>query len=355
MRLRRLLLLSGLASLVLGALAGLQRLGLASAPGAWLAPWHGVVMTGGFAGLLISLERAVALEEPWALGAPALALAGTAGLLAGLKAAPWAYAAAGLWAMAVQARLARRRVDAASIVMALGSLAWAAGMWNYALGGGLAASVLFWAAFPVLVIAGERLELAFQVPPGGRPWWAFQGFVALVLGGAAVSLVHEPAGARLLAAGCLGLALWMLRYDVLGRRAGVDGASRYMARALHVGYCWLAVSALLLGLWSLGQAAFWDGALHSLFLGFMFAMIFAHAPIIFPALTGVPLRWHRGHYAHLGLLSLGLALRCAAPFLASDALKRHGSLCAALALGVFLFNQALSAGLARFSKEPAPC
>ena len=351
MLLRRGLLVAGLVSLVLGVMAGLHRLGFTSAAGAWLAPWHGVVMTGGFAGLLISLERAVALDELWALGAPVLVLAGTVGFLLGLPSAPWAYALAGVWAVAVQVRLARRRVDAASVVMALGTFAWALGMWVFASGGDLASAMLLWAAFPVLVIAGERLELAFQVRPGGIPWWVFQISVGLVLVGALLSSRDVLLGARLEAVGFFGLALWMLRYDILKRGFKHEGLARYTSLALWTGYVWLAVGAIFLWQWASGASIFWDAAIHSVFLGFMFAMIFAHAPVIFPALTGVKMRWHRGHYVHLVLLSLGLAIRCSAAFNGSAWLKRHGSLCAALALVVFLINQALSIYLARRKQE----
>jgi hypothetical protein len=351
-RFRRLLLLGALGSLILAALAGLERLGYSSPAGRRLAPWHGVLMTGGFSGLLISLERAVALEAAWGFGAPVLILLGTLGFLGGLPAAPWAYAAAGLWALAVQCRLAHRRLDLASIVMALGTAAWAAGMWIYALGGDLAPAVLFWAAFPVLVIAGERLELAFQLRPRGAAWWAFLLSVGLVLVGAGLGLWDPLGAARVEALGFLGLAFWMLRFDVLGRGYAQGGLSRYMSVALWVGYAWLAVAGLLLLLWSFGAAQLWDGALHALFLGFMFAMIFAHAPVIIPAVSGLALRWHPGHYVHLAVLSLGLALRCAAGFQGSSLLKRHGALCAALALGLFLANQVISARLAARPAAP---
>jgi hypothetical protein len=239
------------------------------------------------------------------------------------------------------------------MVMALGTAAWAAGMLAYANGAELPSVVLFWAAFPVLVIAGERLELAFQLRPRGGAWWIFLLSVGLVLGGASFGLRDALLGARAEALGFLGLALWMLRFDILGRGYAQGGLSRYMSVALWTGYAWLAVAGLLLGLWGLGAAHLWDGALHALFLGFMFAMIFAHAPVIFPAVTGIGLRWHPGHYVHLGILSLGLALRCLGGADGSLLLKRHGSLCAALALGLFLANQVLSARLASHALEPS--
>lgn len=347
MKARRFLLAAALLTLVLGVLAGLSRLELNVGPLARAGAWHGALMSGGFAGLLISLERAVALEEAWAFGAPLLVVAGTVGLLAGFSAAPWAWVLAGILAVAVQLRLAARRWDAASVVMALGSFAWALGLWRFARGAELSGAVLAWTAFPVLVIAGERLELAFQVRPGGAAWWAFLLSVALVLAGAIAAGSDPVIGARLQAPGLLGLSQWLLRYDILKRGWSQGGLPRYMAAALWTGYAWLSLAAAFLAAWSLGAGLAWDAALHAVFLGFMFAMIFAHAPVIFPAVSGIELRWQRGHYAHLGLLSLGLALRVAPALGAPYALKRHGSICAALALLVFLINQAVSALQAR--------
>lgn len=343
---RRGLLALALLSLVLGVLAGLARLGYPAGPGAGLAGWHGAVMTGGFAGLLICLERAVALEHTWGYGAPLLVLAGTIGLLLGLESAPWAYALAGPWAVAVQIKLGLRRLDAASWVMAAGTLAWALGMGVWAAQGDFAQAVLLWAAFPVLVISGERLELAFRVLPGGAAWWGFLAAVAAT-GLGALALPWAPGAARIVALGWLVLSLWMLRYDVLGRGFAMGGLQRFMALALWIGYAWLAVAAVCLWLWAGGDAAYWDAALHALFLGFMFAMIFAHAPVIFPAVAGVQLQWHRGHYVHLIAMSLALAARAAAAPLGSPGLKRGASLATALVLLVFLLNQLQSARLAR--------
>jgi hypothetical protein len=54
-----------------------------------------------------------------------------------------------------------------------------------------------------------------------------------------------------------------------------------------------------------------DAALHALGLGFVFSMIFAHAPIVLPALARVRLRFTPFFYAPLALLHLSLAARLA--------------------------------------------
>jgi hypothetical protein len=56
--------------------------------------WHGPLMICGFFGVVISIERAVAIGRLWAYTAPLLAGLGTAATLHGLgAAAPWFYLA----------------------------------------------------------------------------------------------------------------------------------------------------------------------------------------------------------------------------------------------------------------------
>ena len=49
--------------------------------------------------------------------------------------------------------------------------------------------------------------------------------------------------------------------------------------------------------------------LHALFLGFVIGMVFAHAPVIVPAVFRAPVPYRRHFYAHLGLLHASLILR----------------------------------------------
>src|SRR4249919_2295629 len=79
-RLRYLPLAIGAASLAAGFWTGLDRIGIAL-PGEQLGELHGALMISGFFGALISLERAVALNRPFAYAAPAFSAAGALALL----------------------------------------------------------------------------------------------------------------------------------------------------------------------------------------------------------------------------------------------------------------------------------
>ena len=69
-------------------------------------------------------------------------------------------------------------------------------------------------------------------------------------------------------------------------------------------------SGLLLLLWPSSAAAFaYDAVIHAIAIGFVLSMIFAHAPIILPAVTGLRVRFSSAAYGPLGLLHLSVLIR----------------------------------------------
>ena len=83
------------------------------------------------------------------------------------------------------------------------------------------------------------------------------------------------------------IALWLLRFDIARKTVRRTGLTRFIALNLLIGYVWLVVSGLLMLIF--GQQAagpVYDAQLHTLFLGFVFGMIFGHTPVIFPAVWG---------------------------------------------------------------------
>ncbi|MFT3736261.1 MAG: hypothetical protein QM776_14780 [Rhodocyclaceae bacterium] len=335
--LRLLLVLPAVAALVAGVLSGLARLGVA-VPGfaVQLAGQHGALMVGGFFGTLIGLERAVALGRAWPYAAPAMSGLATLCLLAGLPGpAPLLMCLAALCMFAACASVWLRQRVAHHLALMLAALAWLLGNLVWALQGHVLAAVALWAAFLILTIAGERLELSRFVP---TPLWArrvFGGIVAVLLLGAADS-VFAAWGLQLFAAALLALALWLLRYDIARRTVRVAGLTRYMALCLLSGYVWLGIAAVLglLGAMAPGHALR-DAALHALLLGFVLAMVFGHAPVILPALTRMGFRWHRGFYVPLLALHATLGARVLAGLIADFSLRQHAALGNALVIALF--------------------
>lgn len=298
-------------SLLTGINAALLRLGLwAPVASPRIADLHGPVMVLGFMGTLISLERAQALRAPMAYLAPALLATGSLLLILGAPvglgklilidgAVAFAVVGAALW---------RRAPLPLVAAQGLGALlaAIAAGLWVVA---DLATILPLLSAFLVITIASERAELA-QLTMGARATSILVASTTVVAAGATFALVLPDTGARVLGLGCLIIAVWLWRDDVGRRMIRADGLRRYNAAALLMGNGWLAVAGIV---WLTdgqpGVPGAYDTAVHGVFLGFGLSMIMAHAPIIFPAVIGRPLRYRPAMWVPLGLLHAGMAAR----------------------------------------------
>jgi hypothetical protein len=353
MRLRRAPLLAlGLVALFAGMWGGLIRLGLVvPGPLATAAAAHGTLMTLGFLGTLVSLERAVALGRAWAYTAPAAAATGT---LAGLAAVPHALGPAlvtfaGAVLLAAHLALQRHQPSAHNAVMGLGALAWCAAAIMWLRGGDPAQFAPLLAGFLVLTIVGERLELTRAAHRGPRARRMLLAAVAVFAAGLAVSVAAERLGARIAGAGLLAQALWLARYDIARRTVRIGGVTRYMATALLAGYVWLGCAGVL---W-MAYAAFDDGSaydasLHAVFLGFVMSMVFAHAPVIVPSVMRVPLTYRRSFYAHLVLLHVSLAVRLVGGDAAGDlVLWQWGGVLSGVAIVLFRAATAVAVAASR--------
>lgn len=329
-------------ALVVGVWSGLARVGwdlpvAASLPGA-----HGPLMVVGFLGTLVGLERAVALGTPAAWAVPLAALAGAAAVVAG-HAAVGAFLAslAAAAATFVAARLWLADHTRHGAVMALAAGAWLAGSVAWAAGAPLFRVVPLWEAFLVLTIVAERLELTRLLRPSRFGRVAFVGAASVYVAGLAAPLLDEAVGARLRGAGALALAAWLIAFDLARRTVRQQGLQRFVAICLLGGYAWLAVSgALVLRFGALAAGPLYDAALHTVFVGFVLAMIFGHAPIVLPAIARLALPFRPRFYVHLALLHAGLALRVAGDLAPHAEARRWGALLNAVALLVFAASTA---------------
>jgi hypothetical protein len=366
MRWRRILLILPAGLSLLAAIdAGLFRIG-------WPFPLvqpelplaHGPLMVCGFLGTLISLEKAVALGKRWAyLGVVATAAGGI-----GLAAATHAtlprvlFFLGSLGLASVSARfLTRHRTDANACVLA-GAALWSFGCALFLLGWPVFAVAPAWMGFLLLTIAGERLELNRLLRPSRASRAAFFLAVGLALAaivlaaagfvrGGEVALLEEGArytsilfdrALRLLGSSSVAIGLWLLSNDMARIAWKKPGLSRYMAISLLAGYVWLTISGALSmfhGAVVAGEA--YDAVLHSFFLGFVFSMIFAHGPVILPAILSRTLEFHPVFYVPLVLLHAGLLLRMLGDLTDLDWPRPWGGLLNALAIVTFLLTAAL--------------
>ena len=201
----------------------------------------------------------------------------------------------------------------------------------------------------MLTIAGERLELNRLLRPtaGLRAW--FLAAVLVLAAGIAATSIAPDAGVRVTGAGLVMLPAWLLRHDIARRTVRQHGLTRFMAICLLAGYAWLGAGGLMAA-WFGGAPAgpHYDAVLHAVLLGFVMSMVFAHAPIIFPAILGVPLPYRPVFYGHVILLHASLALRVAGDLVPGlHPLRAWGGLLNAAALLLFVANTVRSALLAR--------
>ncbi|HNP82414.1 MAG: hypothetical protein WAT38_17305 [Nitrospira sp.] len=336
------LLALGMLALLTGLWAGLARLGWdVPLPRPGFSSLHGPLMVSGFLGTLISLERAVALGRPWAYATPLLTGLGGVSLIVGapLLAAQWLMLAGSLGLVAIFAAIIRRHPALYTFTMGGGSLVWALGNLLWCLGWPVFLVVFWWAAFLVVTIAGERLELARLQQVTGAAQATLLLLLGILLTGLLLLGWSFDGGVRLFGLGLAGLALWLGRHDIARRTVKQAGLTRFIAICLLTGYVWLGISGLS-AMWFGGVPVGpqYDATLHAFFLGFVFAMIFAHAPIIFPAVLGARMTYRPLFYAHVVLLQVTLAVRLIGDAAGWSAGRQVGGLLNAVTLLLFLVN-----------------
>ncbi|MCC7106716.1 MAG: hypothetical protein IT307_16390 [Chloroflexi bacterium] len=302
---------------------------------------HGPLMVGGFVGVVIGLERAVALNRRWAFLAPGLAALAAIAMLVGLPFSLPAALLAGSSAVlaAIFVSLYRLRAEWSTAVMIVGALAWLAGNLLWVLGRPFFEAAPWWAGFLVLTIAGERLELAQLVlKQGARAVFiAACGLLLAALLTTRLSAESFDWGIRASGLAIVWLAIWLFRFDVARRTLRRAGLPRYGAVSLLLGYGWLVLAGLL---WAIAPERFragliYDAALHAIFVGFVFSMIFAHAPTIIPAVVNLAFPYQHRLYLPLALLHVSLLIRVAGDLLGLAEERRVGALLNAISMLLF--------------------
>jgi mono/diheme cytochrome c family protein len=346
-----LMLTVGLA-LIGGLWAGLLRVG-------WQLPSHqadfalahGVLMIGGFMGTLISLERAVALhnflkDQPFRslpYLTPLFSACGGVALWADLSLAAELMTLSSVGMVLMFAYIVRQQPAPYTITIGVGAACWLVGNLIWLGGNPLFASAPWWACFLILTIAGERLELSRLMKHTSFSTYLFISILALLLFSLLAIQIYDDLGWRLLGLAWMGLAIWLIHYDVAQRTILQRGLTRFIAACLLLGYVWLFLGgglALLYGTAKVGMI--YDAILHSIFLGFAFSMIFGHAALILPSIMGVNIAYSPLFYSHLVALHLTLLLRVGGDLSAWADGRRWGALLNSVVVILFFVNTARS-------------
>ena len=308
---------------------------------------HGVLMVAGVFGTLIAVERAVAFhtnsQSKWTLAAfipPLFSAVGTVLLFTEvIDIGKMLLVLSGLGLVVVYAAVIHRQPTVFTVVMGgggymllIGNALWATNHLIYSM-------VYWWMGCLILTIVGERLELARVIRPSRLRQPAFYVAVVVYSVGVVLTYADVDLGARLAGLGELALAAWLLRYDIARLTIRQRGLPRFIAACLLTGYVWLGVGGFL-SLYYGGVIAglHYDAVLHAVLLGFVFSMIFGHAPIIIPAVMKFAVPFDKWFYLHLVVLHIGLVVRVGSDVMGSWTGREWGGLINVVAVVLFLAN-----------------
>lgn len=345
-------------SLFAGLTGALVLIGVSMPSGATsLAGSHGLLMPLGFLGTLIALERAVALGRPWGYLAPLATGLGAFALIAGLPSVVGLVLIGVGGTVYAEMYIEFGRLDRSlhTAVQALGAVAWVAAALLLVAGRPVGGIVVWLAAFLVLTVVGERLELSRLRRPSALARRLFLAAAAVFAGGVMATLVAPDLGTRVAGVGLVALAAWLARNDIALRTVRIPGITRFVAICLLAGYAWLAVAGVA---WVAAGAVVagpgYDAMLHALFLGFVISMVYGHAPVILPSVLRTPLPYRPVLYVHVALLHGGLVLRIlVGDLLGSFAAWQIGGVLGVVSMLVFVGVSAAVAVHARVTESRA--
>lgn len=309
--LRALYLVPAALALLAGTNAALLLLGVpAPITTSRLAEVHGYLMTLGFVGTLVALERSVALKRWWGYLSPAALGLGSILLISNVPlVAAFSSCFIGLVAMCLNyIPLWRRNRDVSILIQLLGSVAAASATLLLIAGLPIRILVPWLSVFLILTIFGERLELARISLSPRDDATLFTASLLLILT-LTLSLLWPTAATPAFGLVLLGTTAWLASKDVARKLIGATGQPRFMAACMLGGYAWLGVAALV---WMTGpafQGPRYDAVIHSVFLGFTMSMIMAHASTILPAVIRRPLPYRVAMWVPAALLHLSLLTR----------------------------------------------
>jgi hypothetical protein len=276
---------------------------------------HGQLMIGGFLGTVIGLERAVVIKKFWSYLGPLFTGLGSVLIMLDISipAGSVLITVSSVILFLMFIHFIRAHPALHTGVMTLGALMWLIGNVFWLLGFSMANILMWWMGFLVLTILGERLELSRILTITRAKKVHFLFGIAMMLAGVILATFRFEIGVKLSGFAMLIMALWLLLFDLSMKSVRRPGLTRFIAIALISGFIWLAVGGFM-AFFNGGQQAgpVYDALVHAVMIGFVFSMIFGHAPIIFPAILNVTMIFRWTAYIPLILLHLSLLLRIGA-------------------------------------------
>ena len=309
---------------------------------------HGAIMTGSFLGTVILLERIVAMKKKWLFAFPLINGFSVIFYFLDLKEVAFVCLIIGAVGLVfVFYRINLKHGDLPHRIMWIGATAWLIGNIHLLLFASYAHSILWWMAFLLLTIVGERLELSRFLPVSNTKKYVLLAFLALFL--VSCVLPFHMGGQYLTGGSMVLISSWLVLYDMVRKSIKMPGIHRFSAITLLFGYIWLAIAGILYILNVTGEITY-DALIHSFFLGFIFSMIFAHAPIILPGVLGLNLRpYHPTLYIWVVIFQISLLIRVSGGLFSMSGWKQWGGLVNGIVILLFLINLVGLVGMIRTS------
>lgn len=301
-------MLAAVLNLIAGIWAGLIRMGW-DIPLTPIAVHHGAIMVGGFLATLIALEKAIPLKRKIALVVPVISALSLLMVLPGYYHIGLYFLIAGsvgLFLIHAYYLYLHPR-DLSIVLMLIGAGCLIVGNVMLIRTQFYPASFPWWMGFLLFTITAERIELSKFLPVSVNAKYLLLGFLGLFLLG--LLIPFHGIGKYLSGASMIGIAVWMLKHDVMRIGLKKKGLTRFSSVSLLIANGWLIVNGILL-IFMPDTTYSYDILVHSFFIGYAFAMIFAHGPIILPGVLGITSKpFHPVLYAWLFLVQGSLLFR----------------------------------------------
>jgi hypothetical protein len=328
-------------SILLGIWTGWLRLGW-NLPLNSFQPEHGALMVGGFIGTLICLERTINLKNKMALLVPFISVSSIIFFLLKLpQVSYWLLLAGSIGLSVIYLKLFFQFNELYILIMMGGALCWLIGNALLLKTSFYPLAVMWWIAFIYFTISGERLELSRYLQTSLIQKLVLIFFLLLYI--IAIFLPFHGSGGYIAAVSLTGSALWLFRYDMARKLLKKPGQHFYSGIVLLTGYFWLIICAFFMA-YGAYRGLLYDAAIHSFFLGFVFSMIFAHAPIILPGVLRIDTSpFHKILFLWFGLLQISLVMRLIGALILDSMLKNTGGLLNGIAVFGFFVNMLILA------------
>ena len=286
---------------------------------------HGAMMAGGFIGSLICLERALGFKSKLTLLVPAISSLSILFFLLEKPVIAYALLLAGsVGLVLIYFILISKFSKIHNILMLIGALCWLIGNAILLKTYFYPSAVMWWIAFLFFTITGERLELSkyLNISTFKKYLLVFSMLIYII----GIIIPFHDLGGYIVGLSLITSAVWLFKYDMAKKSLKGERQIYYSGLVLLFGYGWLIVCGLFM-IYGAYWGLLYDAALHSFFLGFVFSMIFAHAPIILPGVLKIPANmFNKSLYVWFVLLQLSLVSRVITSFAGIIDFKFYGAL-----------------------------